>query len=205
MPDLTHTDKTEIPEGYTDTDIALTPRILSGALMGRNVFGVNWTAKFAHVPEDDVPPAAMRPVLTGDLGAGDDILAYLLPPSVLGDMTEREAIDGIRDGRWPTDLLDKVTHELEDPDMIEEVYERCISLMMDADKNTFYWDANYIVHTLAVENLDDASVRSAVTFYERFAESDSAGSLFALFLLSLLGPKHFDTLIKTLKEIFDAR
>jgi hypothetical protein len=202
MAEITHAQNPDIPEGYLDTNIALTCRILSGMLTGRNVFGQSWTARFAHVPEGDVPPRAKVPVITKDLGAGDDICAMLLPPEILGDLTEVEAIDGIRDGRWPIELLDQTTQKLKRLEVIEEVYGRCDKLMLSADRTTFYWDANYIAHTLAVQHLDDAAVVHAVKLFEKYSPHDIALGMFGLFLIAFLGPTRFNELADSLRESF---
>lgn len=186
------------------TGISLTPRILAGMLTGGNTLGVNWAAKFANISDLEVPAQATQPVITHKLpGGGDDILAALLPPQILGDITEHEDIDDVRDGLWKPELLDRVTEGLVtgDGSTVEEIYERCANLMHGADLTNFYWDANYIIHRLAVENLDNAYVRKVAEFFKRFGDSDPTGGLFALFMLALLGPEHFDRLVDRLSSM----
>ncbi|BCV17993.1 hypothetical protein AAK684_08370 [Leptogranulimonas caecicola] len=191
---------------YVSTGIALTPRILAGMLTGSSVMGINWAAKFAEIGDNEVFENATIPTLRESLGnAGDDILAALLPPQILVELTADESvIDHVRDGEWPAPLLQHVTQQFcaESGEACEEVYARCERLMTGANTVVFHWNANYIIHMLSVENLDNASVRKAANFYERFADADPVGGLFALFMLSLLGPANFDQVVERLGEAF---
>lgn len=182
------------------TGISLTPRILSAMLVGGNAMGVNWAAKFAHIPEMDVPENALKPVLRGkmfDLG-GELMLSQLLPPDVLGDLTETMSLDDVRDGIWIKDVLEVVTARLarNASEEVEHIYQYCQMLMEGADTTVFYWDAHYVMHMLGMEHIDDASFHMAAKFYNRFADEDPVGSLFALFMLSFLGPTHFNIVVR---------
>lgn len=178
------------------TGIALTPRILAGMLTGGNVLGVNWAARFAQIGDGDVFENAYIPTIKGSLGqGGDDILAALLPPQILSEITANEAdIDKIRDGVWPRELLETVTAQMaeDEGDACEEIYARCQALMKNANTVVFHFNANYIIHMLSVANLDIPYVRKAVQLYEKFADTDATGALFGLFMLALLGPVGFD-------------
>ncbi len=190
---------------YVTTGIALTPRILAGMLTGGKSMGVNWAAKFAEIGDADVFENASKPTIVEPLGTdGDDILAALLPPQILVEITADEAaIDHVRDGEWPEALLDEVTTQFcETEELAEQVYERCTRLMAGADVVAFHWNANYVIHMLSVENLDNAYVRKVAQFYQRFSDSDPVGGLFALFMLALLGPARFDRVVGALGGSF---
>lgn len=192
---------------YVTTGIALTPRILACMLTGGSSLGVNWAVKLAEIADTDVFENATVPTITGSLGTGgDDILAVLLPPQILGEITEDEAVvDHVRDGEWPLALLDRVAGQFAaDGTLNEEVYGRCAALMTGANTVAFHINATYIVHMLSMENLDNAFVRKAAQFYERFTETDPAGGLFALFMLSLLGPSRFDRVVESLGGLLGA-
>lgn len=182
------------------TGIALTPRILAGMLTGGNVLGVNWAARFAQIGEGDVFENATVPIIEAQLGqGGDDILAALLPPQILSEITATESdIDHIRDGMWPKALLETVTEQLasDQGEVCEEIYARCVALMKNANTVVFHFNANYVIHMLSVANLDNAWVRKAVQLYEKFADADPAGSLFGLFMLALIGPHGFDKVMQ---------
>ncbi len=200
MSDIERTDPV-----YVTTGIALTPRILAGMLTGGKSMGVNWAAKFAEISDTDVFENASKPTIVESLGTdGDDILAALLPPQILTEITADEsAIDHVRDGEWPEALLDEVTDQFcENEGLAEQVYERCGRLMAGADVVAFHWNANYIIHMLSVENLDNAYVRKVAQFYQRFSDSDPVGGLFALFMLALLGPARFDRVVSALGGSF---
>lgn len=109
----------------------------------------------------------------------------------------------MRDGEWPEALLDEVTTQFcENEELAEQVYERCTRLMAGADVVAFHWNANYVIHMLSVENLDNAYVRKVAQFYQRFSDSDPVGGLFALFMLALLGPARFDRVVGALGGSF---
>lgn len=184
------------------TGISLTPRILSAMLVGGNAMGINWAAKFAKIPEMEVPDNAHKPVLAGEYAnyGGDQLLSAILPPDIMGDLTETKSLDDVRDGSWIPEVLEVVTGRLiaNEGEEVEHIYGACEELMHRADTVVFHWDANYVMHMLGLEHIDDGKFHTAARFYGRFADEDPAGSLFALFLLSFLGTEHFNDVIKTL-------
>lgn len=190
------------PEERVRTGIPFTPRILSAMLSGGNAMGINWAAKFGKIPETEVPENAKKPVIKvsyAELG-GTDILDTLLPPSVYQDLVDADLVADVRDGSWNPTILEVVTGRFcaNDGDEIEYVYGRANELMDGADTLTFYWDANFVIHLMAMERIDDTMFHSTVSYYRRFAEEDPTGSLFALFMLALLGPDHFNAVIQAL-------
>ncbi len=184
------------------TGISFTPRILAAMLVGGNAMGINWAAKFAHIPEMEVPENALKPIVQDhfkNLG-GENLLSALLPPDILGDLTETKSVDDVRDGSWIPEVLEVVTGRLiaNEGEEVEHIYHACDKLMEKADVVVFYWDAHYVMHMLGLEHIDDGQFHLASKFYNRFADEDPVGSLFALFLLSFLGTSHFNQVVKTL-------
>ncbi len=184
------------------TGISFTPRILAAMLVGGNAMGINWAAKFAHIPEMEVPDNAHKPVVTGEFAdyGGEVLLSKILPPDILGDLTETKSVDDVRDGMWIPEVLEVVTGRLvaNEGEEVEHIYAACKEIMEDADTVVFYWDAHYVIHMLGLEHIDDGEFHIASRFYNRFADEDPVGSLFALFLLSFLGAEHFNQVVETL-------
>ena len=118
-----------------------------------------------------------------------------LTPRILAGMLTGSSVMGIN---WAAKFAEIGDNEVFENATIPTLRES----LGNAGDDIFHWNANYIIHMLSVENLDNASVRKAANFYERFADADPVGGLFALFMLSLLGPANFDQVVERLGEAF---
>ena len=191
------------PENKVKTGIPFTPRILAAMLVGGNAMGVNWASKFARIPETEIPENALKPIVSKDYRDldGERLLTLLLSEDILGDLTETESISDVRDGEWIPEVLEVVTGRLvaNDGEQNEYIYGRCDDLLTGADVSTLFFDANFVIHFMAMDRIDDATFNYAIRYCRKFADEDPVGSLFSLFLLSFLGPAHFNEVIKSLE------
>ena len=186
------------------TGIPFTPRILAAMLVGGNAMGINWAAKFAKISETEIPENALKPIVNREYRKldGEGLLTFLLPADILGDLTETQTISDVRDGEWIPEVLEVVTGRLiaNEGQENEYIYERCDELLTGADVTTLFFDANFVIHFMAMDRIDDMVFSRAIKYCRKFADEDPVGSLFSLFLLSLLGPEHFNAVVKAMES-----